>query len=107
MRDLKFRVWNGKSFKVYPVGIPIYDVKRFQVSECTGLVDDNDKEIYENDIIVTEYEDEVLHMAVVFIEGGYDLIHPESGRRHALSHVNYFSSKIVGNTYQHPELLAR
>ena len=105
MRELKFRAWNGKAFEHYPVGVAIFNVQRFDISEYAGLKDEKGTEIYENDILLTEYEDEMLNMVVMFIQGSYDLVHIQSGRRHALSHVCYHSSKVVGNTYQNSELL--
>lgn len=124
MREIKFRAWDKeqKEWVKYSItdNIPIFchntsrwrtdkAGERFVLSQYTGLKDDNDREIYEDDIIkavsfakpigIVKYSDE--NQAFIF----NDLDKKYRGYSTAL--MNQFDDgfEILGNIYENPELL--
>ena len=115
MRDLKFRAWNGKSFAYYGVGMPIYNVNRFHVSEFTGMKDRDGKDIYENDIIHLEnWNDHILEdsgldsdetRVVFFKDGAFNLVAIDGEAYCTMSYMNSELARVVGNIHQSPGIL--
>lgn len=125
MREIKFRAWDRelKEWTNYSIADDLprfYDKhtgcwktdkegKRFIICQYTGLKDDNDREIYEDDIIkavsfakpigIVEYSDE--NQAFIF----NDL--DKKYRGYSTELMNQFDDgfEILGNIYENPELL--
>jgi uncharacterized phage protein (TIGR01671 family) len=132
MRELKFRAWDGNKMH-YPQIIGIngevfsWDHDRSWLHNCqywdgeegfidapnlmqfTGLKDKNGKEIYEGDII--QYFDKIVAVVVWQDYGGwsYKWIDPTyiKVRQHNPEPFfhNISLAEVVGNIYEHPELL--
>ena len=138
MREIKFRVWDKitnqylQELGIYYWHIPysldgekitgeanlvgLSELLRhdnFVVQQYTGLTDNNDKEIYEGDILIyktgsiptTGVIGQVLYEAD---EGGYIFQWERKGPNQ--HHINLncdvaFESVIVGNIFEHSELL--
>lgn len=120
MRELKFRVWDNESKKIYnqdefiltfdTVGedvylnknnevIPLYSYKLMQ---STGLEDENGKEIYEGDILKTKdyYEcGELIFKGKVFKVENIDFY------INSCMCLNCQDAEIIGNIYENENLL--
>ena len=121
MRDIKFRAWDGEkmrypnlintSFTVGPLTCYTTDnlepgfFDTEQLMQFTGLTDKNGVEIYEGDVLRYRYprdmsgKDIVEFDEVVEWENTTDFM--GFGIHQLMEH------EIIGNTYQHPELLRR
>ena len=117
MREIKFRgldkkgIWHYGYFWVAPDGTHFikeeitkthnadFEVIPETIGEYTDYKDENDKEIYENDI----FDD---YSVIKFIAGGYWL-EDKKGNLTALK--DYWilneAKKIIGNIHENPELL--
>lgn len=127
MRELKFRAWDkeekkwltartafGFTWADYSDRISEVSVVRFGnpddivVMQYTGLSDKRGKEIYEGDILEIDYEDGVYK--VIWFEGepGFALcaypIETNDTDIECMADVVY-KVTVVGNIYEHPELL--
>lgn len=106
MREIKFRAWDGEGMRdVFSVqafsGEVLYagGIKDWKLMQYTGLKDKNGVEIYEGDIIRRGtgyvFEVKVREYALGFANNasafGYDIHH---------------SDEIIGNIYEHPNLLS-
>jgi uncharacterized phage protein (TIGR01671 family) len=113
----KFRVWD---FTIKRFDTEIYQAgEQFgHPSSCdwiaqqyTGLTDSNDKEIYEGDILKIHYDvggDVIGQVLYEADEGGYIFQWERKGPNQ--HHINLncdvaFESVIVGNIFEHSELL--
>jgi uncharacterized phage protein (TIGR01671 family) len=106
MREIKFRVYDEEVKKIYEV--ETWDELQMpNVMQYTGLLDKNNKEIYEGDIVEIQKGDncekfEVLYQGSCFsikIIGNIDL--PIVRIDRAIEYI-----KIIGNIYENPELLS-
>jgi len=121
MRDIKFRVWDNDSSKMYPVlqlftscgstypKVRVDDknenedwlfTKDFVIQQFTGLKDKNDREIYEGDIIKGPHD---------FGPGGW---HERTGtiefhkfNGYSWEYWDIKHIEVVGNIFENPELL--
>lgn len=86
------------------------------VCQYTGLIDKNDKPIYEHDIVrirgdqsSSDWKDVDYIAQIVFLDGGFcaiDGTEEEHGfRRYALARMD-FDLEVLGNIHDSPELLA-
>ena len=127
MREIKFRgqrVDNGKWFYGYPIkqfgvlkiyqdqetkdfGEWIYEVKPETIGQYTGLKDNNDKEIYEGDMV--QYKNSIEHGIgeVVFDNCGFEFNWLDRNEFPTSMKYLMCSSEleIIGNIYENPELL--
>jgi uncharacterized phage protein (TIGR01671 family) len=118
MREIKFRVWDGKKFLYTEIatrlmndqgGWPFlrfnlsdYFVQpghEFQIQQFTGLRDKSGKGIYEGDIV---FVDEDM-WEIQFQFGCFVLQYPKGGDPFAL--YQYPDCFVVGNIFENPELL--
>ena len=113
MREIKFRAWDkdSKSWvddvlltcNEYGFLYQNYNKCEFMgedrdivLMQYTGLKDKNGEEIYEGDIIETQYG---IKHEVIFNDGAWELAC--TGNRA----WTYFNITIIGNIYENPELL--
>ena len=127
-REIKFRAWDNysKSFiqdneyligldgKFYRMdfysGIANYEdgsliwneLQNITLSQFTGLLDKNGKEIFESDILKIYYEGNQRYY-LKEVKWLNDAIN--KGRWDALDNCAYTSCEVIGNIYQNPELL--
>lgn len=127
MREIKFRVWDKQieHMVIYPTNELLfceienkygYSSAQFDLMQFTGLLDKNGKEIYEGDIVstwVVTNRDEWEHIEnykVDFRKGCFCLCNERRG--YSLSDVckkepinKFFQCEVIGNIYEHTELL--
>jgi uncharacterized phage protein (TIGR01671 family) len=132
--EIKFRAWDKQSNKMFEVvGIDFNDLEvsyttkgivkggkkeedwndliEVEIMQFTGLTDKNDKDIYEGDILESEYNG---NHSVVFRDGAFCIKHvneadwsrgcckPWRGRN--LSEQCNLE-EVIGNIYENPELI--
>ena len=81
-----------------------YEIKEPQ--QFTGAKDINDKEVYDGDILIYEYNG--ILQKVYWSSTGYGWFCQYLGKpndRSSLSSSLFFNSKVVGNIHERPELL--
>jgi uncharacterized phage protein (TIGR01671 family) len=103
MRKIKFRAWDkkAKEFVYYENYLP----PRYKiVCQFTGLLDKNGKEIYEGDIVLTEFGNFEVYWRQKYggwyirkSDGHIEFLAPNLGNPHTL--------EVIGNIYETPELL--
>lgn len=120
-REIKFRIWdkysgyfikisdtdkhylsqNGDIIIIDEMGF-IYetDKKNYIINEYTGLKDSEGYEIYEDDIVWNEYDEE--YQVVIFDEGEYKLL-GESHMQNLYNNLDYID--IRGNVYENFEII--
>jgi uncharacterized phage protein (TIGR01671 family) len=119
-RPLKFKVWNKKSNEwCGTIGVNEtishneleYDTDDLVFVQYTGLTDNNDDPIYEGDILKNHYDVGNNIIGQVLYEsdhGGYIFQWKRKGRGQDYKNLNCdvaFESVIVGNIFEHSELL--
>ena len=84
-------------------GLKCIEVDKSTVGQFTGLRDREGREIYEGDIIETEYD----RWLVKFDNGSFYGVKPKTGSFLDLSKetINYYDAIVVGNVFDNPELL--
>lgn len=140
MREIKFRAWNKIDKKMFTVDEISWDkngmflgeyvfggckgtihLKHCELMQYAGQKDKDGKEIYERDIIKTDYNDvyDFAYYQVVWSEneGAWDtkclaLHHKENGFKDISRGgycTGYFSTfkniELIGNIYENPELI--
>jgi uncharacterized phage protein (TIGR01671 family) len=125
----KFRVWDkrNKSFfineetknvyfdiwqwTIYMSTCLIYSIEDCIFQQYTGLTDSNDDPIYEGDILKNHYDvggDVIGQVLYEADHGGYIFQWKRKGRNQDYNNLNCdlaFESVIVGNIFEHSELL--
>lgn len=123
-REIKFRAWDGGRMATQPLS-SVFAIHRFfgflqedeVIMQYTGLKDNNDKEIYERDIVRRDNDFRTYVTSVTF-DGGFCPFHGD-----ALSSVTVIPSpaidfmpirmpdmvceswQVIGNIYENPELI--
>ena len=123
MRLIKFRVWDTKikayisgrfaldergqyldcnwseSRHNYVYSYPFQEVERDHIlQQFTGLLDENDREIYEGDILLYSVSGEPI--TVIYLNGGFKC----SGGCDFFSYVEN-GVTVIGNIFENPELI--
>jgi uncharacterized phage protein (TIGR01671 family) len=113
MREIKFRAWDGEemryTFSVQSNGDGVLysgGIVDWKLMQFTGLKDKNGKEIFEGDICSTYNIDEPSNLidTVVFDDGSFVFQNDYK----LSAELRGFKSdyiEIIGNIYEHPELL--
>ena len=119
-RPIKFRVWNKKSNEwCGTIGLNEtishneldYDTDDLVFVQYTGLTDSKDKEICDGDILKIDYDTFGNVIGQVLYEadhGGYIFQYKRNGPNQHHTNLNCdvaFESVIVGNIFEHSELL--
>jgi uncharacterized phage protein (TIGR01671 family) len=119
-RQIKFRVWHKKSKEwcgtiglneSISQNVLEYDTDDLVFVQYTGLTDSNDNPIYEGDILKNHYDVGNNIIGQVLYEadhGGYIFQWKRKGRGQDYKNLNCdvaFESVIVGNIFEHSELL--
>jgi uncharacterized phage protein (TIGR01671 family) len=119
-RPLKFKVWNKKSKEwCGTIGLNEsisqneleYDTDDLLFVQYTGLTDNKDIPIYEGDILKIHYDvggDVIGQVLYEADHGGYIFQWERKGRNQDYNNLNCdvaFESVIVGNIFEHSELL--
>ena len=117
MRERKYRVWDKGAKKFHYFNLVDLDKGRMElggtqrgVEDFTGLHDKNGKEIYEGDILSSEYPRENCKNChpVVWRDGSWIVDHSINDccrpwRGNLRGHHN--SEEVIGNIHQNPDLL--
>ena len=133
-REIKFRAWDRQEKKMHEVlsihlrrekviisnkpfgNVPLWD---YDLMQYTGLKDKNGKEIYEGDIIKSEWQyDGVINRDITSVGqvafGGNDgepgfFMYGKDGDIYqpfvSYDRVELLSVEVIGNIYENPELL--
>ena len=119
-RPIKFKVWNTKSNEwCGTIGLNEtishneleYDTNDLVFVQYTGLTDSKDKEICDGDILKIDYDTFGNVIGQVLYEadhGGYIFQYKRNGPNQHHTNLNCdvaFESVIVGNIFEHSELL--
>jgi len=116
MREIKFRMWNGKKMNYSPVlskvdlFVPLEEIfknKRYKFMQFTGLYDIAGNEIYEGDILQHPIRLDLIN-EVKYEAYGFE--HDDEGIGFALGHhksSGVVSRLIIGNIYENPNLIKK
>jgi uncharacterized phage protein (TIGR01671 family) len=116
-RVIKFRAWDSETNTVTPDatipelvtravehGRSIVAWEKLELMQYTGLKDKNGVEIYEGDVVKAKgFEPEIYE--VVFDRGGFCLKNGDAWDNPDIKYVEEEHGEVIGNIYQHPELL--
>nr|DAP31781.1 MAG TPA: YopX protein [Caudoviricetes sp.] len=95
---------NGLVIEIYDKGFGegqiVYDLENIIISQPTGLMDSQGYELYEDDIVWNEYDEE--YQVVIYDEGEYKLM-GESHMQSLYNNLDYID--IRGNIYEKFELV--
>jgi uncharacterized phage protein (TIGR01671 family) len=127
MRQIKFRAWEtiSESMMSHKELIPEYTrifrltkQKNIILMQFTGLHDKNGKEIYEGDIIATKFypayveriswrgkPDAICEVYWDLCGFGLKAQGEADSRYPGMHELNYEHTEVIGNIYEHPELL--
>lgn len=129
MKEIKFRVWNKLTNKMYShkkleemlvnltkndfiAGIFLPLNSDNEIMQYTGLNDKNGNEIYEGDILkgtTKGNSDEILAITYVkWDRGQFDLfteMTSDSWEDALFNYMQFFDVEVMGNIYENPELL--
>ena len=103
-REIKFRVWDItnqmwlKSFNANLLNIG--DLQNVEINQYTGLKDSENYEVYEDDIVWNEWDEE--YQVVIYDEGKYKLM-GESHIQDLFNNLDYID--VRGNIYENLELV--
>ena len=107
-KNVYFDIWQ---WTIYMSTCLIYAIEDCIFQQYTGLTDSNDNPIYEGDILKIHYDvggDVIGQVLYEADHGGYIFQWKRKGRNQDYNNLNCdlaFESVIVGNIFEHSELL--
>lgn len=120
MRNIKFRAWSKKFNKFMSIGFHIIgettlfdllnqhtleEMETLEITECTGLKDKNDKDVYEGDIV--KFENEFTAEIIWCEENAAFQIRSEKGGGAFLNELYMLNFEVVGNVFENADLLKK
>lgn len=125
MREIKFRAWDGaKMLTAHQIGFvtPVISnatesmataiallQKRYALMQFTGLHDERQKEIYENDVLtdhsICDDAGSQTRLRVGFSGGAFRVLQTNCKCGCLGTVLNPSDMEIIGNSYENPELL--
>ncbi len=112
MREIKFRAWDKDTKQMWTnIGMSLEKIlnnPRFESMQYTGLKDKNSQEIYEDDIVELELQNEMRSIAlqtarVVWVDDQARFADFIEGPQPPFG-VS-ISRRVIGNVWENPELL--
>ena len=110
-REIKFRVWDSISKKMYGHQYtqitPFRDyqeLEHYTLMQYTGLKDKNGKEIYEGDILNLSFESITMNGEVKQTDSGEWILYKDKGNFLGVHH-NIDRVTVIGNIHENPKIL--
>ena len=118
MRNIKFRAWSKKFNKFMAVGFHLIgettlfdllnqhrleELEDLEITECTGLLDKNGKDVYEGDII--EFKGEFIAKVIWCEEDAAFQIRSENNGGAFLNERYMLNFEVIGNIFENFDLL--
>lgn len=103
-RKIKFRIWdkiNKKWLNCFNANLlNIGDLSNVELMQYTGLKDIEDYEIYEDDIVWNEWDEE--YQVVIFVEGEYK-VKGKTSVQNLYNNLDFI--EICGNVHENFEIV--
>lgn len=129
MRPIKFRVWDKQEKKMLQWGSGVIAINHqlsvetvpsgkllkhsdIELMQFTGLLDANDREIYEGDIVLTENEQQGAHPCEESYEGvvtyqgdAFHIVQSHDTYTPTLKNITIQHIEVIGNIYENSNLI--
>lgn len=108
-REIKFRAWDGVDHMSGPFTLHDIVMRRVEftsdavVMQYTGLKDMDGKEVYEGDVVEKSNGDRLWRGVIEMSEGQWTINYASAARTALRAH--YQVIEVIGNKWEHPELL--
>lgn len=105
MRNIKFRAKDVAGNWLFE-NLQQSNIQKSTLCEFTGFFDSTGKEIFENDILEKDCQCHKLYKRgkVIMENGAWQILYPDNGFSSLYWSLYHYSFKIVGNSFDNPEL---